>query len=162
MKHGALWTLKQKISIADELHSYISQLRNLKGDYIGAVERGKAVIGQIESIEGGPFDSEQEFNEFILGDIVKAAPDLLRHCAKFALMDNHDIVFTHADFAPRNILVDEGRVTGIIDWEYTGWYLEHWEYIQALKHLKPMPDWPEYLSRILPPHLRENTLACLS
>ncbi|QKX61978.1 uncharacterized protein TRUGW13939_09134 [Talaromyces rugulosus] len=142
---------KQKLSIADELHSYINQLRNLKGDYIGAVERGKAVIGQIASIEGGPFDSEQEFNDFILGDIVKAAPDILRHYAKFALTDDHEIVFTHSDFAPRNILVDEGRVTGIIDWEYAGWYPEHREYIQALKYLKPMPDWPEYLSRILPP-----------
>ena len=26
-------------------------------------------------------------------------------------------VFTHADIAPRNIVIDE--ITGIIDWEYT-------------------------------------------
>lgn len=141
----------QKLSIADELHSYINQLRNLKGDYIGAIDRGKAIIGQIASIEGGPFDSEQQFNEFFLGDIVKSAPDILRHYAKFALMDTHKIVFTHADFAPRNILVEGGRVTAILDWEYAGWYPEHWEYIQALRQLKPMPDWPEHLSRILPP-----------
>jgi aminoglycoside phosphotransferase (APT) family kinase protein len=140
----------QKLSIASELHSYMNQLRDLKGSYIGAIDRGKAIIGQIASIECGPFDSEQQFNEFILGDIVKAAPDLLRHYAKFALMDDHEIVFTHADFAPRNILVEGGRVTAILDWEYAGWYPEHWEYIQALRQLKPMPDWPEYLSRILP------------
>ncbi|RHZ49084.1 hypothetical protein CDV55_101117 [Aspergillus turcosus] len=141
----------QKLSIADELHSYINQLRNLKGDYIGAIDRGKAIIGQLASIEGGPFDSEQQFNEFILGDIVKSAPDILRHYAKSALLDNHEIVFTHADFAPRNILVEGGHVTAILDWEYAGWYPEHWEYIQALRQLRPMPDWPEYLSRILPP-----------
>jgi aminoglycoside phosphotransferase (APT) family kinase protein len=141
----------QKLCIASELHSYINQLRDLKGDYIGAVDRGKVVTGQIASIEGGPFDSEQQFNEFILGDIVRACPDILRHYAKFALMDGHEIIFTHADFAPRNILVEGGRVTAILDWEYAGWYPEHWEYIQALRHVKPMPDWPEYLSRILPP-----------
>jgi aminoglycoside phosphotransferase (APT) family kinase protein len=141
----------QKLSIADELHSYINQLRNLKGDYIGAIDRGKAIIGQIASIEGGPFDSEQQFNEFILGDIVKSAPDILRHYAKSALLDNHEIVFTHADFAPRNILVEGGRVTAVLDWEYAGWYPEHWEYIQALKQLRPMPDRPGYLARILPP-----------
>ncbi|KAL2816967.1 kinase-like domain-containing protein [Aspergillus granulosus] len=146
----------QKLSIVDELHSYINQLRNLKGDYIGAIDRGKAIIGQLASIEGGPFDSEQQFNEFILGDIVKSAPDLLRHYAKFTLMDNHEIVFTHADFAPRNILVEGGRVTAILDWEYAGWYPEHWEYIQALRQLKPMPDWPEYLSRILPPRFESE------
>lgn len=141
----------QKHAIASELHSYINQLRDLKGDYIGAIDRGKVVIGQIASIEGGPFDSEKQFNEFILGDIVKSAPDILRHYAKFALMDDHEIVFTHADFAPRNILVEGGRVTAILDWEYAGWYPEHWEYIQALRQLKPMPDWPQYLSCILPP-----------
>ncbi|CAI7644873.1 unnamed protein product [Penicillium glandicola] len=141
----------QKLSIADELHSYMNQLRELKGHYIGAIDRGKAIIGRIASIEGGPFDTEQEFNEFILGDVVKIAPDLLRHYAKFALYDNHDIVFTHSDFAPRNILVEGGRVTAILDWEYAGWYPAHWEYCQALRQLRPMFDWPEYLSRILPP-----------
>ncbi|CRG82844.1 hypothetical protein PISL3812_00190 [Talaromyces islandicus] len=103
----------------------------IPGDHIGAVERGKAIIGRIASIEGDKFDSEQEVNEFILGDIVKAAPDILRHYAKFVFMDNHDIVFTHSDFTPRNILVDGGRVTSIIDWDYASWYPEHWEYIQA-------------------------------
>lgn len=146
----------QKLSIADELHSYMEQLRVLKGDYIGAINRGKAIIGQIASIEGGPFDSEQQFNDFILGDIVKSAPEILRHYAKFALSDHHQIVFTHSDFSPRNILVEGGRVTAILDWEYAGWYPEHWEYVQALRQLKPMPDWPEYLARILPPQFEKE------
>lgn len=42
----------QKLSIADQLHSYINQLRELKGDYIGAVGRGKAIVRNISSIEG--------------------------------------------------------------------------------------------------------------
>lgn len=141
----------QKFCIANELHSYITQLRSLKGEYIGAVERGKAIIGRRISIEGGPFDSEQQFNEFILGDLVQSAPDLLRHYAKHALSSNHEIVFTHSDISPRNILVEDGRVTAILDWEDAGWYPEYWEYTQALRQLKPVPDWPEYLSRILPP-----------
>ncbi|KAL2831570.1 hypothetical protein BDW59DRAFT_157998 [Aspergillus cavernicola] len=87
------------------------------------VGRGKAIIGQHSVIEGGPFESEQMFNEFILADIVRAAPDLLRHYAKHALQDTHEIVFTHSDFAPRNILVDEnGKVTAVLDSED---YLPH-------------------------------------
>jgi aminoglycoside phosphotransferase (APT) family kinase protein len=66
-------------------------------------------------------------------------------------MDDHEIVFTHSDLAPWNILVDGGRVTAILDWEYAGWYPAHWEYCQALRHLRPMFDWPEYLARIFPP-----------
>ncbi|OJD26514.1 hypothetical protein ACJ73_02109 [Blastomyces percursus] len=143
--------LDQKLFVSQQLNGYVSQMRNLKSNYIGALERGKAIIGQHGSLEGGPFDSEQLFNEFILSDIVRTAPDLLRHNAKHALEDSHQIVFTHADLAPRNILVNEdGRVTALLDWGKAGWYPEYWEYVRALRQLKPMPDWPDYVSRILP------------
>jgi aminoglycoside phosphotransferase (APT) family kinase protein len=146
----------QRLSVANELHSYINQLRELKGEYIGAVDRGKAVIGRRISLECGPFDSEQQFNEFILGDIVQSAPELLQHYAKHALIDNHEIVFTHSDISPRNILVEGGHVTAILDWEDAGWYPAYWEYTQALRQLKPVPDWPEYLPRILPPQFERE------
>ncbi|KAJ5740190.1 Aminoglycoside phosphotransferase [Penicillium malachiteum] len=141
----------QKLSIAKELHSYINQLRELKGHYIGAVDRGKTVTGRNVFIKAGPFDTEQQFNEFLLGRIVRQAPDLLRHYAKHALWDNHEIVFIYSDIAPENILVEGGCVTVILDWEDAGWYPEYWEYTRAFRHLKPMPDWPEYLTLILPP-----------
>lgn len=54
----------------------------------------------------------------------------------------HEIVFTHADLNPRNILVDRAvrrdgrsgcwRVTGIVDWETAGYYPEYWDYTKAL------------------------------
>jgi aminoglycoside phosphotransferase (APT) family kinase protein len=35
-------------------------------------------------------------------------------------------VFTHADIAPRNVMVDEQKnITGILDWESAGWYPEY-------------------------------------
>jgi len=54
---------------------------------------------------------------------------------------------------PWNVLVDEDdyRVTAILDWEYAGWYPEHWEYIKVLGHWRPMPDLSDYLPHILPP-----------
>lgn len=140
----------QKLVIADELHAYYEQLRALKGDYIGAVNNGKAIIGQRVKLECGPFKSEKEFNEFILNDIVSVAPDLLRHYAKAALWEGHEIVFAHCDFEPRNILVEDGHVTAILDWEYAGWYPEYWEYALVYSYSRQMPDWPEYLPRILP------------
>ncbi|KAI0641534.1 kinase-like domain-containing protein [Trametes meyenii] len=38
-------------------------------------------------------------------------------------------VFSHGDFVPENILVDEdtGSVTSIIDWELAGWYPYFWD-----------------------------------
>ncbi|ERF73998.1 hypothetical protein EPUS_03812 [Endocarpon pusillum Z07020] len=78
-----------------------------------------------------------------------------------ALPHNHQIVLTHNDLAPRNILVREGRVVALLDWELAGFYPEHWEYVKTL-------FWPEWNSswikdgivdRILDPYTLE--LACL-
>ncbi|KAL4960121.1 uncharacterized protein BDV14DRAFT_205050 [Aspergillus stella-maris] len=132
----------QKTSVAEQLRSYVEQIRALKGTYIGALEGGKAIIGKIAPLEGGPSQTEKEFNEFIEADIVRVAPDILRHYAKHALLNGHEIVFTRGDLAPRIILVDDmGNVTAILDWEY----------MKALVQLRPMGDWPEYLPIILPP-----------
>ncbi|OCT49045.1 Protein kinase-like protein [Cladophialophora carrionii] len=46
---------------------------------------------------------------------------------------DHKIVFTHGDLSPINIIVREGRVVGIVDWEYAGWYPEHWEFVQFFR-----------------------------
>lgn len=48
----------KKLSVAQELHGYVCQLRRLKGDYIGAVDHGKAIIGKQAPLEGGPFSWE--------------------------------------------------------------------------------------------------------
>ncbi|KAI9933695.1 hypothetical protein ASPWEDRAFT_167965 [Aspergillus wentii DTO 134E9] len=147
----------QKACVTEELRGYMCELRQLKGSYIGALDRGPVIAGKYGPLVGGPFDTEQQFNEFLLGDIARSIPDLLRHYAKHALDNDHEIVFTHADFAPRNVLVDDqGHVTAIIDWEDSGWYPEYWEYVKAMRELNSVPDWPEYLSQILPPRYEKE------
>jgi len=72
-------------------------------------------------------------------------------------------VMTHGDLHPRNIMVkweadqeDAGampqkrrlKVTGIIDWDLSGWYPEYWEYVRALSTVEmkgPLADWCEFL-----------------
>lgn len=34
--------------------------------------------------------------------------------------------------SPQNILVENGHISGIIDWEQAGWYPEYWEYVKAM------------------------------
>lgn len=59
-------------------------------------------------------------------------------------------VFTHADIAPRNIMVDEqGRITGILDWEYAGWYPDYWEYAQIMRPAF-QGDWSMWMDRTAP------------
>ncbi|KAK0763918.1 hypothetical protein N5P37_003308 [Trichoderma harzianum] len=143
---------EQKVSIARELKGYMAQLRDLKGTYIGALDRGKALIGKKMPHECGPFETEREFNSYIMEDITSTTPNMLRRYARHALSHNHEIVFTHGDIAPRNIIIGEDKkVAAIIDWEESGWYPEHWEYMKAFQYLEPMMDWPDYLTIIFPP-----------
>lgn len=59
-------------------------------------------------------------------------------------------VFTHADIAPRNIMVDEqNNVTGLLDWESAGWYPDYWEYAQILRPAF-WSDWSEWMDRTAP------------
>ncbi|OIW24544.1 kinase-like protein [Coniochaeta ligniaria NRRL 30616] len=69
----------------------------------------------------GPFANETEFN-----DILRCVhlPDVLHHA-------EHRIVFTHGDLNMRNIIMNNGRLSGIVDWENSGWYPEYWDYTKA-------------------------------
>lgn len=75
--------------------------------------------------------------------------DPFRHAG---LPEDACITFTHGDLNPCNILVtpppsdgqqakDDVRVVAIIDWEYTGWYPDYWEYCKAMFTVHWEDDW---------------------
>ncbi|OAL62143.1 hypothetical protein A7C99_6718 [Trichophyton rubrum] len=60
-------------------------------------------------------------------------------------------VFTHGDLRPDNITVEPSddyqfRVTGLLDWEYSGFYPEYYELIRSTNGLSPSVDNDWYLS----------------
>ena len=76
----------------------------------------------------GPFVDESAFNQ-----VLRNSDDPARK--------GHSVFFTHSDLNMRNILVDQiqqsdGRkrwkVTGIVDWESSGFYPEYWDYTRSL------------------------------
>lgn len=70
------------------------------------------------------FKSEAEFNEFLLSEV----PESEREQATRTLSIIHRIYFTHGDLNMRNILIDKGKLSGIVDWENAGWLPEYWDY----------------------------------
>ncbi|KAI9376151.1 kinase-like protein [Aspergillus egyptiacus] len=149
-----------KSTTAQELAGYVNQLRSLRGDYIGAADRGKAVIGNSVHHEGGPFEDEDQFNQFLFSKILPNVPSALRCFATGAFTNNHSIVFAHGDLSPSNILVDgQGHITGLIDWENAGWYPEYWEHARAYQDFNAVPGWSAYLSLILPPQYASEIVA---
>ncbi|KHN94694.1 Phosphotransferase family protein [Metarhizium album ARSEF 1941] len=50
-------------------------------------------------------------------------------------------VLTHCDLTPRNIMAENGRVTGIVDWERSGFFPEYAEYAFAMKLCHEHEKW---------------------
>ena len=47
----------------------------------------------------------------------------------------------HGDLTPRNIIVKDGRITGIVDWERSGFFPEYAEYAFAMKLGHQIEKW---------------------
>lgn len=58
-------------------------------------------------------------------------------------------VFTHGDLNPCNIIVRDGKVVGIIDWEFAGWYPHYWEYTAAWFGNIIRTDWQGMIDKFL-------------
>lgn len=109
-------THDQRISICHELRGYLSQLQKLKGKRIEAVNGGAVTVGLRFPRQGGPFETEKEFNGFLVEKDNEGRPSIFKRYARAGLADNHEIHLAHGDFSPRNILIDENcRVTAVLD-----------------------------------------------
>lgn len=74
----------------------------------------------------GPFRSERDFNSHLR---CGAIPDVVHKTG-------HEVVFTHGDLNMRNIIMEtcadgDFRLSGVVDWENSGWFPEYWEYTKA-------------------------------
>ncbi|KAL4950479.1 kinase-like domain-containing protein [Aspergillus filifer] len=58
-------------------------------------------------------------------------------------------VFTHGDLNPSNVLVRNGKVAGIIDWEFSGWYPHYWEYTTTWLGNATRTEWRDRLCEVL-------------
>ncbi|KAE8151999.1 kinase-like protein [Aspergillus avenaceus] len=141
------------------VEGYFCELRQINpSHYIGSVDLGPVTDPILEGYGiKGPFDSEDDFNNAIIDAYQSKAP---KCCIKNVLAGmlsqrRHYAVFTHGDLRLQNIIVNNGNVTGILDWEFSGWYPEYWEFAKALYVWKWQNDWTEYLAQILEPYYSE-------
>ena len=73
----------------------------------------------------------------------------------------HQVCFTHADLAGRNVIVKDGRLAGIIDWETAGWYPEYWERTMMEFHMIHEPVMQQFwdAAQLFGPDAYEDELA---
>lgn len=60
-------------------------------------------------------------------------------------------VLTHMDLSGLNILLREGYVVNIIEWETAGWYPSYWEYTTAWRVNPRNVFWQEEVDKFLTP-----------
>lgn len=140
---------EERSSVLNDYRSILRQLRQIPvPDY--------AKIGAIDGIEpaadsrgthtelGGPFASEADFNEWLISlineDSLKVHSSFWVETLRNSLAKTcvYRIKFTHEDLGPHSILVQGSRITAVPDWEYAGWYPEHWEYVKMIQFSRDM------------------------
>lgn len=142
-----LWptmTDSEKKTVLDDFTAILAQLRCVQapeGSMIGALDGvAPAADHRASGTEfGGPFTSECDFNEWLVSLIHPESQqyfseffvETIRSC--LASLSHHQIRFSHGDLGMHNIMVEGGRITGIIDWEFAGWYPEYWEYVKMVQ-----------------------------
>ncbi|KAI1160665.1 kinase-like domain-containing protein [Nemania serpens] len=106
----------------------------------------------------GPFKTIQEFHFWLRGDL---KPEDLADREKnqdvddaLEMMRQQDgpwppPTFAHGDLNPFNVLVRDGKVVGLIDWEFGGWYPHYWEYTSAWFGNVTRTEWQSKLDKIL-------------
>ncbi|KAF8066990.1 kinase-like domain-containing protein [Lyophyllum atratum] len=80
-------------------------------------------------------------SQMTLSEVPSALCEVGRQC---------NVVLAHGDLNDRNIMVDDGTITGLVDWETLGWYPDFWELMAALRG-SSTPKWCDELSIALGP-----------
>ena len=149
---------EQQESIFEELKGYIAQMRALKPTRPGRVESADGSGLSDHRIGGSkpfpPFESIERFHSHIGHEVILYSDKYREAWPQFQAMRNRKYCtkFTHSDIAPRNLLVKNGKIAAIIDWEMAGWYPEYWEYTRWAASNSWSPQrWEE---------IREEVLEC--
>lgn len=155
-------SLAEKQAISAQLKKYMADLRSLPAPgYIGSVDNGPVtdVILEWSTTSKGPFASEEDFNATIADAFVAKSKGQVGPYIR-GMMESckHGIVFTHGDLRPNNIIVKDGRVTAVIDWEMAGWYPEYWEFAKAFYLEIFITDWSSHLLDVLEPYYFEQLM----
>lgn len=127
-----LMSYAERDRFADKLGECVAQIRQIPNstpyllcDTLG----GPLSDHRIPNTCGGPFNTEEDFNDHLTSHMGCTAAVFFsgQHPPQ-----NHSIYFTHSDFDRTNLLVDQGQLSGIIDWESAGYKPEYWEYTKAV------------------------------
>jgi len=146
---------REKSAYTTQLREIVQHLHEPAGQFIGRVGHRPCVdpggFGE-DAPDMGPFDDEESFNHYRKERVRATKGDDAASRVASLQKSGHRFVLTHGDLSDRNILVKDGKITGLVDWEFSGWYPEYWESVQAQVSPSHDPYWREVLGQVLDPY----------
>ncbi|KAK4201361.1 putative phosphotransferase [Triangularia verruculosa] len=136
----------EQSSIKKQLRTQFERMRTCKQPFIGRLGRQPTHdnFNSLGNSQMGPFSSEEDFDEWCLARLRGNALSKWKwkkFVEKERRSSSGNFVLTHGDLTPRNIMVKDGVITGIIDWERSGFFPEYAEYAFAMKLCHSHEDW---------------------
>ena len=156
-------TVDQKLSVKDQLETVLTDLRSIKwppNAPLGGVqgEGCKDLRRNIRRSNSLIFSLEQ-FDDFQFSNLRYGSKFFVEFLRKFASGSSCRVCFSHGDVRPANIMVQKNvdgqfEISGLLDWEFSGFYPEHFESTKVTNCLgtDETSDWYNYLPSCLSPH----------
>ncbi|KAL4782700.1 kinase-like domain-containing protein [Aspergillus varians] len=100
----------------------------------------------------GPLATDEElWEEMEQGLIENGVPEAARIRLRKSIPPSKPYTFTHGDLASVNMMVENGSLTDIIDWEMSGFFPVWWEYAStSVGQGEEDWDWKDLLRKYIP------------
>lgn len=147
---------EDKERVAKQTAEYLMQLRDLRSTKMESLGGGPLysafLFGSGYEIGHGPFSSDDElWAEMSLA--LSKVPEVLRQRLRQKMPTASPYTFTHDDLTSVNIMVENGNLAGILDWETSGYFPVWWEFTCAGIGLgQEDKEWKDMLRKYMPDH----------
>ena len=148
----------EKEVIARETAEYLLQLRNLQSDKMQALG-GRPIYSNFlfqdeeSELPHGPLASDDALWADMEHGLKETVPEAARIRLRKFMPTAAPYTFTHSDLTNVNIMVENGHLTGIIDWEMSGYFPVWWEYVcTSVPDSEEDREWKTLLRKFMPDH----------
>ncbi|OJJ69017.1 hypothetical protein ASPBRDRAFT_46296 [Aspergillus brasiliensis CBS 101740] len=150
-------TTEEKNRIAKQTAEYLQQLRSLQSDKIQCLEGRPVFSDFLFHNENhfhtpiGPLASDEELWAEMERGLIDSIPEAARVRLRQRMPSAMPYTLTHGDLTNVNIMVKDGELTGIIDWEWSGYFPVWWEYVcTSVPDSEEDREWKTLLRQYMP------------
>jgi aminoglycoside phosphotransferase (APT) family kinase protein len=151
-------SMDEKERIAKQTAEYLQELRKLQSDNIQSLG-GRPVFSNFlfrdknSETPHGPLASDNELWSDMERGLNETIPEAARTQLRQCMPSATPYTFTHGDLTNVNIMVENGSLTGIIDWERSGYFPVWWEYVcTSVPDSEEDREWKALLRKYMTDH----------